>query len=147
VRRRLAAAAVLALAGPAAAGAVELPKLAPGRWELTRTVTTDLPGMAPSTTTITGCQDPAEAMRARDAQLRQVGCTLSDPVRSGERYTIDWRCDGSQGMKGRGQTVITVDGDSVFRTHVASTLRMQGRDVRSTEELVAKRVGDCPKAH
>jgi hypothetical protein len=137
----------LVLAGPAAAGAVELPKLAAGRWELTRTVKTDLPGMAPATTTTTECQDPAEAMRERDAQLRRAGCTLSDPVRSGDRYTIDWHCDGSQGATGRGQTVITVDGDSVFRTRVASTLRMQGRDVRSTEELVAKRVGDCPKTH
>jgi Protein of unknown function (DUF3617) len=141
-----AATAAIALVGVASPAALaedqDYPPLKQGMWEVSRTIQlADKPEQA-KTLTNKRCVDPVEELKKQHAMLKNLGCLLLPPKQAGDIYSFKWECN-NDALRGTGQTVVTVDGDSVYTAKTDSDGALPGRPGRSVEQLVAKRLGDC----
>jgi hypothetical protein len=137
--RVLAGVAVLGLACLAAAQ--EPPSFKQGLWQFTRTV--EGTGQPKSTMARKVCTSPTEDMRRGREQSAKVGCQLSDMQRAGNTYRYTATCVLQNGKITSNQ-ILTVQGDSAYTVKIDSSGSVGGQTVTTKEELVAKRLGDCP---
>jgi len=140
---RIAVAFVLALAAiatvaHAAADATGLPELRRGMWELR--------GIAEGRN-VEGrkCTSPIRDITEENGVLVRAGCRISPIERLGNRYTFKTACE-MRTRSGRELTsyrtsVLTVDGDSLFRLQVRGTTN--GKPIAET--VTWTRVGECDK--
>lgn len=138
-RAVLTATGVLMLA--VVAPAQEPPTFRKGLWEFTRTV--EGTGQPKSTLTRKECTSPTEDMRQGREQGAKAGCQMSDVARAGNTYRYTATC-ALQGGKITSKQVLTAQGDSAYTVKIESEGVMGGQSGATKEELVAKRLGDCP---
>ena len=139
VRAGLAGAAVLGLS--CLAGAQELPPFRKGLWELTRTV--EGTGQPKSTVTRKACTSPTEDMRRGREQSAKAGCQLAETHRAGNTYRYTATCVLPNGKITSNQ-ILTTQADSGYTVKIDSSGTVGGQTVSTKEELIAKRLGDCP---
>jgi hypothetical protein len=70
------------------------------------------------------------------------GCQFSDVARAGNVYRYTATC--AQGGQITSRQVLTAQGDSAYTVRIESEGVMAGQTGKTKEELVAKRLGDCP---
>jgi len=133
----LAAALGIALAA-CAAHAQPLPPLRAGLWEVSRTVEAPTGTGTPQIVRTTECEDPNEAMAARQQMLTRIGCTLAPMEHAGNTYTFSAIC--GEGGAETSKSVLIVESDSAYSIRIESTVG----GAQSQELLRATRVGDCP---
>lgn len=144
LRRALGAATaatlVAALAGMASAQ--ELPVLRRGLWEFERTVR--VPGQAtPQKLTKKQCTSPADDMKKQNETLAKAGCRFSPTQRAGNAYTFTAECPVPGGGKATSRSVVTVAGDGAYTVRVESEGLPGAPAGKTTEDLSARRLGDC----
>lgn len=143
------AAIALAVAGlanfPALAQDEDYPPLKEGIWEMSRTIQSPDKPDQNKTLTNKRCVDPVVELKQQHAMLKNLGCMLLPPKQSGDSYSFKWECN-NDALRGTGQTVVTVDGDSVYTAKTDSDGGLPGRPGRTREELVAKRLGHCTES-
>ena len=124
------------LCGPALAD--DLPALRQGMWKFQRTV-------AGEKIESTQCVNPTEDMRKMNAKLEKSGCRFSPVKKSGNVYTYTADCSikmpSGATMNSRSTSVMTVAGESSYKIEIDAVTDGQA----SKEQLVAQRIGDCPK--
>jgi hypothetical protein len=138
-RQLLTGIGVLALT--VAAGAQEPPPLKKGLWEFTRTV--EGTGQPKSTLSNKKCTSPADDMRQGRERGAKGGCQFSDVARTGNVYRYTATCP-IQGGKITSKQILTAQSDSAYTIRIESDGVIGGQTVKTKEELVAKRLGDCP---
>jgi hypothetical protein len=131
---------VLALTVAAGAGAQEPPALKRGLWEFTRPA--EGTGRPKSTLSKKECTSPADDMRQGRERSAQGGCQLSDVKRTGNVYRYTATCP-LQGGKITSTQVLAASSDSAYTIRIESNGVIGGQTVKTKEELVAKRLGDC----
>jgi Protein of unknown function (DUF3617) len=120
----------------------DYPPLRRGMWEVSRTLQSpDKPDQAKKLT-FKKCADPVEEMKKQHAALKKLGCILLPPRQNGDTYSFKWQCD-NDAVRGAGQTIVTVDGDSQYTAKTHSDGALPGTSGRTMEELSARRLGDC----
>ena len=116
----------------------DLPALRQGLWNFQRTVNGEK-------IEATKCTSPTEDMKTMSAKLEKSGCRMSPVKKSGNVYTYTADCSMKMPtgatMNSRSTSVLTVESDSSYRLEVDAVTDGQA----SKEQLVAKRIGDCPK--
>ncbi len=118
---------VAAIAGASGASAQDFPKLKPGQWEIT-TSTTPLGSPAKAGAKVsapaksTMCTD--EAMQKQliemGAGMRKEMCAKSEFKRDGSRIVTTAECKVGESTI-RSRTVMTLTGDTAYRTEIAAT--------------------------
>jgi hypothetical protein len=137
---------MLAFAVVAEAASNDFPKLKPGEWEFTREGFNG-PANAQNLS-VRECLDPAQSMREQNAMLAQAGCRF-DPVQAkGNVYTYVAQCDIPNVGKTRSVSVLTRQSESAYTVKVDSEGEINGKPMKTSELLTARRVGNCkiPKA-
>jgi len=125
-----------------AARGEEPPAPKKGVWEFHRTIHSDaMP--APQVITRKECIDLAADLKKQRAKLEQMGCVFAPTKKSGNRFVTEATCKLPNGLSGksRNTTVVTADG---YESTIESEMTTGGTMTRSSEKLVAKRLGDCP---
>ena len=119
--------------------AQQWPVLKQGMWEFVRTMQPP-GGGAPKTVTSKRCTDPAADMQRQNATLAKSGCTISEPVKSGNTYTFTAACK-IMGMTSNTKSTLVVESDSAYTLTVEGTT--DGEPTKET--MKARRTGDCSK--
>ena len=139
-------AALLAVAFPLAAAAPVLaqdfPKLKAGQWETT-TTSAKTPGAAQNR--ITMCTDEAvqKQMMTMGEGMRREMCSKSDLRREGGKFVGDSVCTIG-GATMTSHSVMTVDGDTAYRTVVTATYDPPFMGMKeSTTTIEGRNVGPC----
>jgi hypothetical protein len=133
--------AMLILASAAGAAGNDFPKLKPGEWEFTRQGFNG-PANAQNLS-VRECIDPAQSMREQNAMLAQAGCRF-DPVQAaGNVYTYAAQCDIPSVGKTRSVSVLTRQSDTAYTVKVDSEGEINGKPMKTSELLTARRVGNC----
>jgi hypothetical protein len=128
----------LSILGAGSARADEPPALRQGLWHFDRTVG----GQKVQTQQ---CASPSEDMKRQNAILDKGGCKFSPAERAGKTYTFTAECTiktpGGETVNARSTSVMTVENDSAYQVEITTT----GAGTSTQEQLVARRLGDCPK--
>ena len=133
--------AISALVPVAQAAGNDFPKLKPGEWEFTRQGFNG-PANAQNLS-VRECLDPAQSMREQNAMLAQAGCRF-DPVQAaGNVYTYAAQCDIPNVGRTRSVSVLTRQSDFAYTVKVESEGEINGKPMKTSELLTAKRVGNC----
>lgn len=143
-------AGTLVLAGVPVAAAQDYPKLKPGQWEITTTTTpmgsaakSGAASSPPAKSTM--CTD--EAMQKQliemGAGMRREMCSKSDFKRDGSRIVTSAECKIGESTI-RSRTVMTLSGDTAYRTEIAATYEPPFMGMKETKSVVdGKYVGAC----
>ena len=123
------------------AAAQEPPAFRKGLWEFTRTV--EGTGQPKNTVTRKVCTSPTEDMRRGREQSAKAGCQLSETHRAGNTYRYTATCVLQNGKITSNQ-ILTTQADSGYTVKIDSSGTVGGQTVSTKEELIAKRLGDCP---
>jgi hypothetical protein len=128
----------LSILGAGSARADEPPALRQGLWHFDRTVG----GQKVQTQQ---CASPSEDMKRQNAILDKGGCKFSPAERAGKTYTFTAECTikapAGETVNARSTSVMTVENDSAYQVEITTT----GAGTSTQEQLVARRLGDCPK--
>jgi len=127
---------VVLVAAPAISYAEELPALRKGIWEFNRTVET-----APGKTAKLSkkeCTTPFGDMKKNREDGLKAGCRFTPLTRSGNSYSFTANCRIGE-VPLESKSVISIDNPNAYQIRVES----RGGGRKSSELLVAKRVGDC----
>lgn len=123
-----------------AAADVEWPNLTPGLWQFTRVMEA---GGKPTTIERTVCVDPvAEWKKQRETSTRS-GCKVKTTKAAPDRFLTTAECD----IPGVGKGVSRSTAVIRDRGHYQVTVENEGvvAQTGAREQLVAERLGDCPK--
>ncbi len=120
--------------------AQEPPAFRKGLWEFARTV--EGTGQPKNTVTRKVCTSPTEDMRRVLEQSVNTGCQLSETHRSGNTFRYTATCVLQNG-KITSKQILTAQADSAYTVKIESEGVIGGHAAKTTEELVAKRLGDC----
>ena len=116
----------------------DLPALRQGMWKFQRTVGGKM-------IESTKCTSPTEDMKTMNAKLEKSGCRFSPIKKSGNVYTYTADCSMKMPtgatMSSRSTSVMTVGSESSYKIEIDVVTDGQA----SKEQLVAQRIGDCPK--
>lgn len=135
-------------AGPFAAahaGADLSDMIAPGLWEMT--VQMQIEGISTSmpAQTVQQCVTQAELAKNRGIPKPQthgdVTCKTTSMNRSGNTLRWTMACTGQSAMQMDG--IMTFDSHKAYHSTVHMTGTMQGRQIRMTQSLQGKRIGEC----
>lgn len=140
-RRTFALVLALALAPSLAAAAdVEWPKLEPGLWQFTRTMST---AGKPTTIERQGCADPVAEWEKQHEASGRAGCSVKTLKAAADRYVTTAECTLPGAGEGSSRSTAVIKGPGAYEV----TVENQGVLAKSgeREHLVAKRLGDCPK--
>ena len=138
---RLGVAGASCLALVSVAAAQDTPAFRKGLWEFTRTV--EGTGQPKNTLSRKACTSPTDDMRVSREKSAKAGCQLSDMQRVGSTYRYTVTCVLQNGKITSNQ-FLTAQGDSAYTVKIDSSGSVGGQTVATKEELVAKRLGDCP---
>ena len=140
-RRATLVLAMLTLTPLALSAGNDFPKLKQGEWEFTRQGFNG-PANAQNLS-VRECLDPAQSMRDQNAMLAQAGCRF-DPVQAaGNVYTYAAQCDIPNVGRTRSVSVLTRQSESAYTVKVDSEGEINGKPMKTSELLSAKRVGNC----
>ena len=145
MRRSTLLLAVLLLAAcavPVPAMAQEYPKMKPGQWESTTTVSKS-PGMPPNKITL--CTDDAMQKQMMDMGkgMQREMCSKSEVRREAGKYVGDSVCKIGQSTM-TSHSVMTVQGDTSYKTVVDATYDPPFMGMKDTTTTVeGKYVGPC----
>ena len=147
---KLIVASAIALACVPVASAQDYPKLKPGQWEMT-TTTTPIGAAAKSGATTstpaksTMCTDEAmqQQLIEMSAGMRKEMCAKSEFKREGSRIVTTAECKvGTSTIRSR--TVMTLTGDTAYRTEIAATYEPPFMGMKETKSTIeGKYVGAC----
>lgn len=112
--------------------AQDAPRLKHGMWEFNRTIE------GQQTLTTRKCTDPGADMKAMRERLAAGGCKLSRSPPTGTTSSSTTTCPVS-GATVVSETRLTVESESAYAVHIETS----GGGKSSTENLRARRVGDC----
>ncbi|MFO1320674.1 MAG: DUF3617 family protein [Burkholderiales bacterium] len=138
----LLAALALAPAG-AIAAKDDFPRLKQGEWEFVRKSANAPKGA--QDLAVKECLDPAASMREQNAIMAKAGCTFDPAKIEGKSYTYVARCDIPNMGKSVSRSVLTYESDSAYSVAVESEGEMNGKPMKISETLIARRVGSCKK--
>ncbi len=120
--------------------------LSPGLWEITlETRVAAQPGFAPAPIRLRQCLTAADA-RDPSALLGGVanpgarGCSYSDKSYSGNTFRFSMQCDGSFGIKSRGE--VTFSAETMNGT-ISATADVGGKKTELNNKISAHRLGGC----
>ena len=130
------------LAAASTASAQDFPKLKPGLWEVT-TTNTGREGAAPRPTSMCLDDSVQQDMYRMSTGMMAGMCSKHDVNVSGSRVTMSAVCDVG-GTKMRSQSVMTLTGDTAYRTETHATFDppMMGT-AESTTAIQGRHVGAC----
>lgn len=145
IARLLAIAALLAAAAPvtALAASDDFPTFKHGEWEFTRrgeNVPKHVQDLA-----VKECLEPGAAIREQNGLLEKAGCKFDPAKIEGNVYTYSAKCEIPNVGKMQSTSVLTRDSDTAYKVVVSSEGEMNGKPVKTSETLIAKRVGNCKK--
>jgi hypothetical protein len=116
-----------------------LPAFRPGLWEFNHSME-DNSGMYRQTRfTRQRCADPTADLRKTRAEMSAQGCSLSPLSGSGDFYEGTATCQAPRSRMESHITLTAAGGDG-YRLMVTS----RGEKGSTTEEITARRLGDCP---
>jgi hypothetical protein len=129
-------------AATALASAQDFPKLKPGLWEMT-TASARSDGQAPRVTTLCLDDSVQQDMYRMSAGVMTGMCARHDLKVSGSKVTASAVCDLG-GTKMESQSVMTLTGDTAYRTEARATFDppMMGATETSTV-IEGRHVGAC----
>ncbi|HSO41273.1 MAG TPA: DUF3617 family protein [Rhodospirillales bacterium] len=119
---------------------VDWPKLEPGLWQFTRTMTT---GGKPTTVERQGCADPVAEWEKQHQASGRAGCTVETVKAAADRYVTTADCKLPSAGEGSSRSTAVVKGRDAYEVVVENRGVLAKSGER--EHLVAKRLGDCPK--
>ncbi len=143
---RLLAAAALAAASvpmPALAASDGFPVFKHGQWEFTRrgeNVPQHVQDLA-----VKECLDPGAAIREQNGMLEKAGCRFDPPKIEGKVFTYAAVCEIPNVGRTKSVSVLTRESDSAYTVQVSSEGEMNGKPMKTSETLIAKRIGNCKK--
>lgn len=135
--------ATLSCLSNTAIAADELPVLKKGLWNFQRSLSGEGMQALPRQVASKRCVDPAADMHKQNAMLSTLGCTLNPVTRQDNRYSFVSECPASLGLATRMASTIIVDNDSAYRVIIDSEANVNGKVIKSHEELTASRERDC----
>jgi hypothetical protein len=131
--------ALFCIASAGHAYAEELPAFRPGLWEFNRSMD-DNSGMYRQTRFIRQrCADPTADLRKTRAKMAAEGCSLSPLSGTGDFYEGTSTCEAPRSRM-ESHIVLTAAGGDAYRLAITT----RGEKGSTTEEVTAKRLGDCP---
>ncbi|MGZ8996149.1 MAG: DUF3617 domain-containing protein [Rhodospirillales bacterium] len=119
---------------------VDWPKLEPGLWQFTRTMTT---GGKPTTIERQGCADPVAEWEKQHQASGRAGCTVETVKAAADRYVTTADCKLANAGEGSSNSTAVIKGPDAYEVMVENRGVLAKSGER--EHLVAKRLGDCPK--
>lgn len=128
---------------PRVTGASSFPKFKAGEWEFTRRAANAPPNA--QNLSVKECLDPAKSMQEQNAMLEQAGCRFEPTGASGNTYTFVAQCDIPNVGKTTSRSVLTRESDSAYTVSVESEGEMNGKPMKTSETLIARRVGNCTR--
>lgn len=140
---KIAFAALLACCLAAAAHAQQLPKLKPGLWEMSTTMSRAPQGQPPAKSSICLDADVQNDMWTFSRGMAKEMCSKNDIRFGGNRITGEAICTiGASRMEAKSVTTIT--GDSSYRTETKATYNPPLMGMTESTTLVeARHVGPC----
>jgi len=128
---------------PVPAASDGFPAFKHGEWEFTRrgeNVPKHVQDLA-----VKECLDPGAAIREQNGMLEKAGCRFDPPKIEGKVFTNSAVCEIPNVGKMKSVSVLTRESDSAYTVQVSSEGEMNGKPMKTTETLTAKRVGNCKK--
>lgn len=121
----------------------DFPRLKQGEWEFVRKSANAPKGA--QDLAVKECLDPAAAMREQNGIMAKAGCVFDPAKIEGKTYTYVARCDIPNMGKSVSRSVLTYESDSAYSVAVESEGEMNGKPMKVSETLIARRVGSCKK--
>ncbi|HEX6828834.1 MAG TPA: DUF3617 family protein, partial [Burkholderiales bacterium] len=117
------------------------PVMEPGLWEVTARIHVPGSPIREATQTLRHCYTADELADTRNALPRAgPGCEVVDYRLSGNRATWSLACDGRARSSGGGEMLF---GRYAYAATVWNEVTEQGRSIRVTQRIRAKRLGEC----
>lgn len=145
LHRLLAVAALVTASAPmpALAASDGFPVFKHGQWEFTRRGE-NVPQHVQDLS-VKECLDPGAAIRDQNRMLEQAGCRFDPPKIEGKVFTYSAVCQIPDVGRTRSVSVLTRESDSAYTVQVSSEGEMNGKPMKTSETLIAKRIGNCKK--
>lgn len=125
--------------------AADLPSLRPGLWEYTRTTQRSDQDWVPKDLLVRTCENPSETLKKQNETFEKFGCTIATTQIAEDAYRVNADCPEKNGTKVASQSIVTFASDSAYTSVIESEGPADGKLVKFSERLTAKRIGDCEK--
>ncbi|MSQ70662.1 MAG: DUF3617 family protein [Betaproteobacteria bacterium] len=141
-----ATAALIALSGALAGLPVQAADPSPGKWEFSmETRVPAQPGFAPPPFQLSQCLSAADAKDPSKvlggiANPGATGCTYGDKSYSGNTFRFTISCEGTFGIKSKGQ--VTFDANTINGT-IDAVAMVAGEKTELVNKISARRLGGC----